>query len=270
MLLVSLGVLALIAFGYAAVMPLSRNSAPLLAKLAPTPTPYAYPYIQPAIAKNRSYRMVIVGDSIVQTLGANANGLREALIERYPQNEFVTYNYGFGATNVLSLVDRLTTRTTFDGAEYVPILKQGFELIIIESFGYNPLSELALEDGLAAQEAELERAVQLILTTKPGVALAFMTPPALGAHFAAGTYDLSDEVRREWIDERLAYIANHKQFAQARGIPIIDVFAASLGTDGQVRPEYVSADNIHPSKAGVALMETEIADYILENSVFPK
>lgn len=109
---------------------------------------------------------VIVGDSIVGALGPNANTLRLELIKRYPDSEFVIYNYGYGATNILSLIDRLTKTTINAGQEYLSILSQGFELIIIESFGYNPLSELSLSEGLAKQTHVLEESTQLILQKK--------------------------------------------------------------------------------------------------------
>src|SRR3990172_9163732 len=180
-------------------------------KKPPTPTPYLFPYKNPSITKNRSYRIVIVGDSIVATLGLNANVLRENLISYYPDSEFVTYNYGFPSTNVLSLYDRLKE----------DILKQGFELIIIESFGYNPLSQYPLAEGLKKQNEELERSVRLILSKKPNAALAFLTPIAPDpVYFAIGSLDLSPEVRRSWVKERIAYIDNHRKFAQGKGIPV--------------------------------------------------
>jgi len=75
---------------------------------APTPTPYQFPYKNPIIPKGESYRIIIVGDSIVNSLGLNANALREDLLKYYPDSEFVTYNYGYPSTNILSLYQRLT------------------------------------------------------------------------------------------------------------------------------------------------------------------
>lgn len=239
--------------------------------LTPNPTPYQFPYRPPEIAKNRSYRIVLVGDSMTDAFGPNANTLRDALIVRYPENEFVTYNYGYGATNVLSLVDRLTNETTYLDAKNPAILKQGFELIIVESFGYNPLSSFPLNEGLAMQNEQLEKAVQLILTTKPEAVLVFMTPIALSeANFAKGTLDLSSEKRLQAVVERVAYIDNHRKFAEGKGIPVIDVYPASLGANGKVDEKYISTDFIHPSREGIALMSQVIADFIYENKIFPR
>ena len=66
---------------------LTKNILP-----TPIPTPYQFPYKNPIIPKGQSYRLIIVGDSIVNSLGLNANVLREDLIKYYPDSEFVTYN----------------------------------------------------------------------------------------------------------------------------------------------------------------------------------
>jgi lysophospholipase L1-like esterase len=237
----------------------------------PSPTPYQFPYKNPTIPKNQSYRIIIVGDSIVAALGANANQLRLDLISHYPNNEFVTYNYGYPSTNILSLYSRLTEVTKNGTADSVPILKQGFELIIIESFGYNPLSEYPVSDGLKKQNEELEKNIGEILKQKPNVALAFLTPIAPDPiTFGQGTLDLSSTVRKQWVEERVAYINNHRKFAEEKGIPVIDVFKASLKPNGEVNKKYISDDFIHPSKAGIELISKSIADYIFTNKVFPE
>jgi lysophospholipase L1-like esterase len=230
-----------------------------------------FPYKSPTIPKNQSYRIVIVGDSIVAAMGANANVLRMQLKDRYPGSEFVTYNYGYPATNVLTLPDRLSKETNNGRADIPPILKQGFELIIIESFGNNPLSDFSLDEGLQKQTEILEESVALILKEKPDSALAFMTPIALSfENYARAVVDLNTEQRAHWVNERIAYIQNHKKFAEEKGIPVIDVYSASLKSNGKVDESYVSDDSVHPSKKGIELISREIADYIFENKIFPE
>lgn len=259
---------------FSPIKPLSIESTDLgnyLPKTNPTATPYAFPYKNPTIAKNDSYRTVLVGDSMTETLGVNVNTLRLALISLYPENEFVNYNYGYGATNVLSLVNRLTRYTTYNSKDNLPILDVEFEFIIIESFGYNPLSEYPLDQGLALQTQELDKAVNLILNSKPNVALAFMTPIAPSEeNFARNSRELSDELRKQWVAERVAYINNHRKFAQEKGIPVIDVYQASLGPNGKVDERYIATDYIHPSTEGIELVSSTIADYIYQNRIFPE
>jgi lysophospholipase L1-like esterase len=264
-------ILLLILVSAAVYLSYSPKSANLTKNILPTPTPYQFPYKNPIIPKSRSYRIVIIGDSIVYTLGLNANVLRLYLISDYPDSEFVTYNYGYPSTNVLSLFERLTERTINSGTEVEPILKQGFDLIIIESFGYNPPSEYTLTEGLKKQNEELEKSVRAILAQKPNAALAFLTPIAPDmVNFARTTVDLSPEVRKAWVEERIAYINNHKKFAEEKGIPVIDVYRASLKSNGQVERSYISDDSIHPSKKGIELISKTIADYIFTNKIFPQ
>ncbi len=253
------------------LIPHKSNVKTIVENILPIPTPYQFPYKNPQIAKNRSYRIVIVGDSIVNTLGLNANTLREDLIKFYPDSEFVTYNYGYPSTNVLSLYQRLTETTNDGKSENIAVLKQGFELIIIESFGYNPLSQFPLEEGLKKQNEELEKSVLAILKAKPNAALAFLTPIAPDPiNFARGTRDLTPATRKQWVEERVSYINNHRKFAEEKGIPVIDVYKASLKSDGLVDRTYISDDFIHPSKKGVELISQTIADYIFNNKIFPQ
>jgi lysophospholipase L1-like esterase len=250
------------------LLPKIKNN---IVQVLPSPTPYQFPYKNPSIPKNRSYRIIIAGDSIVASLGPNANTLRLDLINYYPDSEFVTYIYGYPSTNVLSLYPRLTENTNANGVENQAILTQVYELIIIESFGYNPLSQYPLEEGLKKQNEELERSVAAILSKTPKAALAFMTPIALDpVNFARSTRNLSAQDRKRWVAERVAYIDNHRKFAEEKGIPVIDVYKASLKPDGTVDRTYISDDFVHPSQKGIELMSKTIADYIFNNKIFPQ
>lgn len=263
--------LILVVVGVVLYLLYSPKTKKVVENIIPLPTPYQFPYKNPTIIKNDSYRIVIVGDSIVNSLGLNANVLREDLIKYYPDSEFVTYNYGYPSSNVLSLYERLTKVTKHASIEYQAILEKEFELIIIESFGYNPLSEYPLEEGLKKQNEELERSVREILSVKPNVSLAFLTPIAPDpVNFAGSTRDLSPEVRRQWVEERVAYIDRHRKFAEEKGIPVIDAYKASLKSNGEVDRTYISDDFIHPSAKGIELMSQTIADYIFNNKIFPQ
>ncbi len=239
-----------------------------------TPTPYKFPYNIPQIAKNQSYRTIIVGDSLVRALGPNAEILRQNLKKYYKDSEFVNYNYGYSSTNIETVPDRLTKATTTgvkNEEEHPAILDQDFELIILESFGYNPLSEKTLEDGLKKQEKVLDEILYLILSRRSNSILIFMTPIAPDPlTFAKGTLDLSLEQRKSWVEERVAYIKNFQKYAEERGIPVIDIYSKSLLANGKVNRSYISDDYIHPSPKGLNLMSREIADYIFQNKIFPE
>ncbi len=237
------------------------------------PTPFnPFPYNPPTIARSRSYRTLLVGDSMVASFGPNAEPLRRTLLSYYPDHEFVNYNYGFPSTNILSLPDRLTTATISQGRTYQSILSQGFDLIIIESFAYNPLSEMSLFDGLQKQNEVLENTVSELIKKHPESVIAFLTPIAPNRDiFAKNVYDLSDVERLLWIEERVAYIKNHIKFAKDKNIPLIDIYTQSLTENGDGDTKYINPDdNIHPSDEGVDLMAKTIAQFIYDNQIFPE
>jgi hypothetical protein len=238
-----------------------------------TPTPFdPFPYSSPEIPRSQSYRTLLVGDSMVAAFGLNAEPLRQALLSYYPDNEFVNYNYGFPSTNILSLPERLTTETVSLGHSYQSILSQGFDLIIIESFAYNPLSEMSLLGGLEKQNEVLEIVVLELIKKQPETVIAFMTPIAPNkTSFAKNVYDLSSAERLLWVEERVAYINNHIKFAKDNNIPLIDVYEKSLTDNGDGDVKYINPDdNIHPSNEGIDLMAKTIAQFIFEHQIFPK
>lgn len=248
------------------------KSAKKVIPVIPIPTPFnPFPYKAPVIPSKRSYLTLLVGDSMTEALGVNANQLRLDLISLYPNNEFVNYNYGFGSTNILSLPQRLNTTTTYLGSTYPPILTQGFDLIIIESFAYNPLSQFPLEEGLRKHEETLDASIKELIRKHTESVIALMTPIAPNKEtFAMGTVNLNTSQRKQWVEERIAYTQKHIEYAKQRNIPLINVYEKSLTKNGDGDLKYISpTDHIHPSKAGIRLITKTIADFIYQNRIFP-
>ena len=250
----------------------SPKTKNIIQTVLPTPTPYQFPYKIPQVPNKRSYLTFLVGDSIVAALGANDEGLREDLLKNYPNHEFVNYNYGFPSTNIESLPDRINSTTTNLGTSYQSINSQGFDLIIIESFAYNPLSQYPVADGVKKQTEVLDQSVRELISTHPNAVIAIMTPIAPNKElFAKGTLDLSPTVRAQWVSERVAYIKNAIDFAQSHNIPLIDVYTKSLTPSGDGDLKYIDPhDYIHPSKTGIILINQTIADFIFNNKIFPE
>ncbi len=229
-----------------------------------------FPYQRPSIPLKKAYLTFLVGDSMVAALGKSANELRLDLIANYPNHEFVNYNYGFGSTNILTVPDRLDKQTTYLGETFPPIIKEAFDLIIFESFAYNPLSQYPLAEGLQKQEAILDMSIKEVVTKHPNSVVAMMVPIAPSEEFfAKGVVDLTPQVRKQWVEERIAYIKNAIAFAKKNNIPLINVYGKSLTADGKADLKYINpVDYIHPSVAGVSLISKTIADFILQNHIF--
>lgn len=231
-----------------------------------------FPYQKPAIPVKRAYITFLVGDSMVGTLGKSANKLRLDLIENYPSHEFVNYNYGFGSTNILTVPERLAKPTTYLGETFPAINEATFDLIIFESFAYNPLSQYPLAEGLKEQTKTLDTSIKAVITKHPNSVVAIMTPIAPSEEFfAKGVIELTPELRKQWVEERVAYIKNAIEFAEKNNIPLINVYKKSQTVEGKADLKYINpTDYIHPSNEGIDLISKTIADFILQNHIFPE
>ena len=239
----------------------------------PTPTIFEpFPYKIPEVPNSRSYLTLLVGDSMVEALGPNAPLLRQHLIEYYPSHEFVNYNYGFGATSIETLPQRLNEQTSYKGESYQPILSSGFDLIIIESFAYNPLSQLSAGEGLIKHKQILDASIRRIIKTRPNSVVAIMVTIAPSKkYFAKGVYELSSEERLKWTEERISYMESTIKYAKENKIPLINVYEKSLTPQGEADLKYISkTDYIHPSAEGVDLISKTIAEFIFTNKIFPE
>lgn len=218
----------------------------------------------------QDYTLVLVGDSMTEYLG-NSDELRAYLKEYYPGKTFEVLNYGFGSTNILSVEKRLTEKT-FYTREFRPILDIAFDLILVESFGNNPLSEYPLEEGLQIQTEALDTVVRLIRQENPAAKIVFIATISPNKKvYAYRKVDLSDEQREKWVGERVAYIKNHIEYAVSHNIPIVNIFEKSLNEDDDGNMEYISdTDYIHPSPNGVKFISKEIADFIFKNKILAK
>lgn len=238
-------------------------------KPAPAPSPAA----QPTLNKNskqvkypQDYTLVLVGDSMTQILG-NCDELKADLKKYYPKKSFECLNYGFGSTNILSLQERLEKETFFE-RKFRPVTEIDFDVILVESFGHNPLSKYPLEEGLKKQTEALQEAFTTLKRTNPRAKILFMATIAPSIKkYGLGQVNLSAEKRGEWAREREAYIKNHINFAQTNNIPLINIYQKSL-KDGDLNLDLVSSsDYIHPSPTGVYFISQEIADFLYNNKI---
>lgn len=217
----------------------------------------------------QDYTIVMVGDSMTETLG-NSDELKKFLSEYYPGKSFEVLNYGFGATNILSVMDRITNWSEH-GRKFRPIEQIDYDLILVESFGQNPLSEYQLDKGLQRQTEELDNIVEKLKETNTHGKIVFLTTISPNkVVFAQNQIDLSAEKRADWVLERIAYMKNHIAYAKTNNIPVINIFEKSFLENEDGNPDFISTnDYIHPSPKGIIFISREIADFIYVNSVFP-
>lgn len=206
---------------------------------------------------------------MTESLGQNFDDLRLDLTKTYPNKIFGLFNYGFGSTNILSVDDRLNQDSNYQGRTYPAILGRYFDIVFIESFGNNPLSQLPLEVGLQKQTATLNFLVAKLTETHPNSLIIFIATIAPSqAYYGKGAVNLSPAQRNLWANERRAYIENHISYAQSHNIPLINVYSQTLDKNGLALTKYLDPNNyIHPSEAGVRLISQTIANFLFQNKV---
>lgn len=248
----------------------------------PTPTekkdqPFGM-YSNPKIPKKDVYSIVMVGDSMTEALGPYGGKLDEFINTLYQSTpghqRIVIDNYAKGSTNILGLYDAMTKKTiNGDSVVLAPLLSRPFDLILIESFGYNPLSQLGIPEGLKKQTQTLDMLMKLLTKTHPNSAIFFVSTIAPNKE----TYG-QDEAPGETIaqrqaqaNERIEYIKNHIAYAKSHNIPLIDIFDKSLTPTGDGDLSFINPnDHIHPSFKGVDFISQEIANFIYENKTLQK
>ncbi len=107
------------------------------------------------------------------------------------------------------------------------------------------------------QKAEVNTIIVFLATIAPNT-----------ENYGKGAVDLSPEKRKEWADERSAYIKNHIEYAKDHDIPVIDVYTKSLNAEGDGDLQYIEGQTfIHPNEKGIELISKEISDYLFNSKI---
>jgi len=145
----------------------------------PTPTPFIFrSYTAPTIEKKQVYKIVMIGDSMTAALGPHGGGLSDYMNLLYKINaqdpqRIIIDNYA-KSSNILGVNDELTKKTTISEYTFGPLLSEDFDLILVESYGYNPLSQFGIQGGLIQQNLALDALMKLLITTHPHAAIVFV------------------------------------------------------------------------------------------------
>lgn len=245
--------------------------------LIPTPTPFIFKsYTAPVIEKKQVYKIVMIGDSMTAALGPHGGGLSEYLNLLYKdtqgQQRIIIDNFAI-SSNILGVNDELTQKKTISEYTFGPLLSEDFDLILIESYGYNPLSQFGIEGGLKQQNLALDTLMKTLITTHPHAAIVFVATIAPNLENYAKKIQLgqSAEDRAKGAEERITYIKNHIQYAISHNIPLINIFQKSLTNNGDGNMIYINqTDDIHPSFVGVDFIGHEIGNFIHDNNILPQ
>lgn len=209
------------------------------------------------IAPKNSYTIVLVGDSMTDYLGSGEE-IKKNLKNYYPNKQIDVKNFSVGSTNILTLPDRLQNLTNYNGRISEPVLNTNFDLIIIESFGHNPISPLQRHGEI------MDQAREMIKQRQPWARIVlFATIAPHSYRYAEGVANLTTDERINWAKERASYIENHIKYAKDNKIPLINIYEKS-------HDDYVDTnDFIHPSPTGIRFISKEIAEFIFQKRILP-
>lgn len=214
-----------------------------------------------------SYKIAVLGDSMVDTLGPGIPLLQSGLSGQYPGTAFTVLNYGVGATNIEYGIKRLHEPYEYLGAQVEALLSVKPDVIVVESFGYNPLS--LTQDRRNDHWLNMAKIIETIRDELPETEIVIAATIApndrvFGDGAPGIAFDAEEKSKRVRIIRE--YIENAVALAGQFSLPLADAYHDSLDADGNGKLSYINnGDHIHYSDAGRKLMTDKISRAIIDN-----
>ena len=216
---------------------------------------------------SKEVTIAIYGDSMVDTMGTALPYLQTALEQYYPQVDFALLNYGIGAQSIEQGIARFSQPCSYKDRNYPAPINSGADIIIIESFAYNPMGEAGLDQQWLALSQMVDRArasgakVMLLATIAP-------TKSQFGQGPGGIDWLPQDAGQHAGLIGR--YLENAINLGRSLNLPVIDAYHASLLTNGEGNLNYIgSHDHIHPSVAGHQFVANLVAQKIVQLDLIP-
>lgn len=221
------------------------------------------------VTKESRYMIAFLGDSMVDTLGSDLGLVQDELKRVYPLTAFTLLNYGVGGENIVSGLERVTRDTVYLGQHRSSLISQKPDVIVIESFGYNPFS---FETGALEQHwLSLAYIVDAIKANLQGTKIVIAATIAPNSRtFGDGASGLSFSEIDKWQRTQTikSYLENATKFAKSEQLPLADVYHASIDAKGDGKELYVSpGDHIHYSDIGRQLFARTVVNTIVNNKL---
>lgn len=216
--------------------------------------------LQPILTRDH-YSIALIGDSMVDTMGDNGDYLRFELAKKYPNVQFVIYNYGKGARNVEQGLADFHEPFSYKDRNYNSIDTVKPDIIIVGSFAYNPFNPHDRNHHWLKYTQLVQEAQKI---TPHTYMLAEIAPVRTG--FGLTPNGVAWDPQSAWshTGKILEQLQNVLSLSQTLHIPAIDAYTPSLkegGTEGR-RELINTSDNIHPSVAGHEFIAKKIVEKI--------
>lgn len=208
-----------------------------------------------------TYKIAIVGDSMVETMGDSLEYLQEPLREKYPNAEFAFYNYGHGAENVESAINRFDEPFSRLNRSYDSLLNLEPDILIVASYAYNPLVPYSADNHWSGLVELMTRAQEI---TDNLYLLVEIAPLEKEFGEGVGGVNWPADIASEHAGHIAELLQNGIGVAEAMNIPLIDVYSESKLEDSFFgEPEYIDDhDGIHPSIEGHKLIARVVAESV--------
>lgn len=206
--------------------------------------------------------IAFLGDSMTDTLGPDLLHLSNLLKENYPDYTFNLLNYGQGATDIESGLNRLTNTTNYLGKELPPLLSYQPDILIVESFAYNPWTWEKYD--LDRQWLTIARIIDSVKTNSPQTKIILAATIAPNTKiFGDGSLNWNQNDKWKKATTIKLYLQNLVNFATSQNYPLADAYHTSLDASGEGQEKYINGgDHLHLSEEGKQLYAQKIVETI--------
>lgn len=208
----------------------------------------------------KKVKIALLGDSMIDTLGPDFPALKQILKDTYPHVEADILNYGVGGTNIDYGIERITSDYEYLGNKISSLASQQPDIVIIESFGYNPypFDTGALDTHWLALAKAVDTVKQTIPNAKIIIAATIAPNETIFTQGALGL-NFTPEERKTKTTIIKSYLESTIRFANGEKLPLADAYTASLTNTGTGNSVFINpGDNIHPSDEGKMLFAQAI------------
>jgi hypothetical protein len=244
-----------------------QNSNPLV----PKPTGQilgAQTTIPPIGGDGKIPTIVVLGDSMIDTLNPGLPQLAAALQKLYPAKKFNLINYGYGASNIEYGLYRLTNDFEYLDKKYSSLISLKPDLVVIESFAYNNFGNT--QSGIDRQWLALGAITTILKEQLPDtkIVLASTIAPnsvVFGNGIPGTNFSALEKIEKTKTIK--LYLQNLVNFATSQNFPLADAYHPSL-INGEGNRDYINqGDNLHPSGPGGEFFCQTVAQTIFNNQL---
>ncbi len=221
------------------------------------------------VTKKPYISIAFLGDSMTDTLGADLRVVGDELRRVYAGTSFTLLNYGVGGENIISGLERVTSDTTYLGARRPSLISQHPDVVVVESFGYNPFPyDTGALDQHWLSLAYIVDAIRANLPDTKVVIAVTIAPNSTVFGDGARGLAFGAQDKRERTGTIKRYLENAIRFAQSQQLPVADAYHPSLDGQGEGKLFYINpGDHIHYSDAGRILFARTVVDAIAGNKL---